>query len=183
MGSQTILGRTGTSHLVAESRHCAAVPDTVNDRRGVFHRIRDPIGDPSAIWVAQVTMTERDEQPLPAGYNLRVTMTRRLFPRLSGRRSPSADLPVRSCYRATRCEPGCPRRNAGIGRPAVPVRGARLRGVSGVITYPWNARGLVGVLCLSLGPGLLAGGVVGRVHRDVRRPLVKTGAAQVAAPT
>jgi hypothetical protein len=55
--------------------------------------------------------------------------------------------------------------------------------VSGVITYPWNARGLAGVLCLSLEAGLLAGGVVGRVHRDVRRPLVKTGAAQVAAPT
>jgi hypothetical protein len=49
----------------------------------------------------------------------RLTPTRRLFLRLSERRSPSADLPVRGCYRGTRCEPGCPRRNAGIGRSAV----------------------------------------------------------------
>src|SRR2546429_2735075 len=39
--------------------------------------------------------------------------------------------------------------------------------------------GLAGVLCLSLGSGPLAGGIVGRVHRDDRRPQVKTGAAQV----
>jgi hypothetical protein len=43
--------------------------------------------------------------------------------------------------------------------------------------------GLAGVLCLSLGSGSLAGGIVGRVHRDGRRPQVKTGAARVAAPT
>jgi hypothetical protein len=42
---------------------------------------------------------------------------------------------------------------------------------------------LAGVLCLSLGSGSLAGRIVGRVHRDDHRPQVKTGAAQVAAPT
>jgi hypothetical protein len=39
------------------------------------------------------------------------------------------------------------------------------------------------VLCLSLGSGSLAGGIVGRVHRDDRRPEVETGAPLVAAPT
>jgi len=55
--------------------------------------------------------------------------------------------------------------------------------VSGVITLSPDAGGLAGVLCLSLGSGSLACGVVGRAHRDDRRPQVKTGAAQVAAPT
>jgi hypothetical protein len=55
--------------------------------------------------------------------------------------------------------------------------------VSGVITLSPECQGLAGVLCLSLGSGLLAGGIVGRVHRDDRRPEVETGAPQVAAPT
>lgn len=108
------------------------------------------------------------------------TPTRRLFPRLSGRRSLSADLPVRGCYRGTRCEPGCPRRNA-VG--CVPVGVLGWTGVSGVITLSPECQGLAGVLCLSLGSGSLAGGTVGRVHRDDRRPEVETGAPQVAAPT
>jgi hypothetical protein len=62
-------------------------------------------------------------------------------------------------------------------------RCARLDGVSGVITLSPECRGLAGVLCLSLGSGSLAGGIVGRVHRDDRRPEVETGAPQVAAPT
>jgi hypothetical protein len=94
------------------------------------------------------------------------------------RRSASSELLPRDQMRAWMSAAKCGNRLVGCTR-----RGARLRGVSGVITYPRNAGGLAGVLCLSLGPGLLAGGVVGRVHRDVRRPRVKTGAAQVAAPT
>jgi len=56
-------------------------------------------------------------------------------------------------------------------------------GASGVITLSPECQGLAGVLCLSLGSGSLAGGIVGRVHRDDRRPEVETGAPQVAAPT
>jgi hypothetical protein len=109
----------------------------------------------------------------------RLTPTRRLFPRLSGRRSLSADLPVRGRYRGTRCEPGCPRRN----RSAVYRSVCSAGRVSGVITLSPECQGLAGVLCLSLGSGSLAGGIVGRVHRDDRRPGVETGAPQVAAPT
>ena len=57
----------------------------------------------------------RGHAPLLAGtLSLARTISDRrlgaLFPWLSGRRSLSADLPVRGCYRGTRCEPGCPRR-------------------------------------------------------------------------
>jgi hypothetical protein len=41
----------------------------------VFQRMRDRIDDPFAIWVEQVTITERDEQPVPANYNLRISPT------------------------------------------------------------------------------------------------------------
>jgi len=71
----------------------------------VFRRIRDPIGDSSAIWVAQVTMTERDEQPLPAGYNLHPADS------VAWRTAPIGCVGVRwsSGY-------GCPgRRGAGLG--------------------------------------------------------------------
>ena len=61
-------------------------------------------------------------------------------------------------------------------------RCARLDGVSGVITLSPECQVLAGVLCLSLGSGSLAG-IVGRVHRDDRRPEVETGPPQVAAPT
>ena len=65
MGSQTDRNEA-SGHR--EGRHCAAVPVTVNDRRGGFHRIRDPIMIPLPL--AQAAMTERDEQPIPVGYNL-----------------------------------------------------------------------------------------------------------------
>jgi hypothetical protein len=103
--------------------------------------------------------------------------------RVCGRRSPSADLPVRGCCHGTRCGPGCPRRNAGIGRSAA------YHSVCSAGRGEWchhviaGMPGLAGVLCLSLGSGSLAGGIVGRVHRDDRRPEVETGAPQVAAPT
>jgi hypothetical protein len=44
----------------------------------MFHRMRDSIrvDDPFAIWVEQFTITERDEQPVPADYNLRISIPR-----------------------------------------------------------------------------------------------------------
>jgi hypothetical protein len=91
------------------------------------------------------------------------------------RRSASSGLLPRDQMRAWMSAAKCGRLCTG--------RCARLDGVSGVITLSPECQGLAGVLCLSLGSGSLAGGIVGRVHRDDRRPEVETGAAQVAAPT
>ena len=116
--------------------------------------------------------------PSPRG-----TPTRRLFPRLSGRRSPSADLPVRGCYRGTRCEPGCPRRNAGIGRSAV------YRSVCSAGRGEWchhviaGCQGACWRALFEPGVRLTRRRDCGPRARDDRRPQVKTGAAQVAAPT
>jgi hypothetical protein len=45
--------------------------------------MRDRIDDPFAIWVEQVTITERDEQPVPANYNLRISLN--IYARRDGR--------------------------------------------------------------------------------------------------
>jgi hypothetical protein len=109
-----------------------------------------------------------------------ISPTRRLFPRLSGRRSLSArsassGLLPRDQMRAWMSAAKCGRLCTG--------RCARLDGVIGVIALSPECQGLAGMLCLSLGSGSLASGIVGRVHRDDRRPGVETGAPQVAAPT
>jgi len=73
-------------------------------------------------------------------------------------------------------------------RRPLTVAGATVVAWAGLTKTGWSAvLGESGdpaaVLCLSLGSGSLDGGIVGRVHRDDRRPEVETGAPQVAAPT
>ena len=120
-----------------------------------------------------------DRKDLLSRYSARTMPTRRFFPWLSGRRSLSADLPVRGCYRGTRCEPGCPRRK----------RSAVYRSVYSAGRGEWchhviaECQGAYWRALLSLGSGSIADGIVGRVHRNDRRPEVGTGAPQVAAPT
>jgi hypothetical protein len=55
--------------------------------------------------------------------------------------------------------------------------------VGGVITLSPECQGFAGVLCSSLGSGSLAGGIVAACTVMTVVPRVKTGAAQVAAPT
>ncbi len=98
-------------------------------------------------------------------------------------RASDAEHSVRGCYRGTRCEPGWLRRHAGIGRSAVYRSVCSAGRASGVITLSPEFQGACWRALFEPGSGSLAGGIVGRMHPDDRRPQVKTGAAQVAAPT
>lgn len=87
---------------LAEHPDDADVDGTRRDREAVIRSLLIVLSQR-----ASRTVTNKRERNDPKPFS---SPTRRLFPRLSGRRSLSADLPVRGCYRGTRCEPGCPRR-------------------------------------------------------------------------
>ena len=60
--------------------------------------MRDRIGDPFAIWVEQVTITERDEQPVPADYNLRISSDIRVIISAYRAENMSEDHPYNAEY-------------------------------------------------------------------------------------